>query len=299
NTQLLPKESAMPTHATDTTVSSQGATGSESAGQSSTMLKLPLRELGLKHIPAIPVDVPGMADTVSKLAIRVKQREQALEGLSKVFTIGGTTARAYNFLYGSGAADKKAEAARAASRAFLTGDPSEIVSALIRRLKPPNDELAVISVGGRQDLTKLALDDPKQGSVGWTTFPDVYGLGLPHLEEWAATVDVAHPDKATAAFFPTIARYAPTFNQILLRKIPSSNVGAWRDLFGDAWTPTLDAAASAGLLYVMDLRIYETLQPQTVAGIPRFTPSTVTVLVQDPKTKALTPELIRVAGGDN
>jgi hypothetical protein len=32
-------------------------------------------------------------------------------------------------------------------------------------------------------------------------------LGLPHLDEWAATVDVKQPDKATAAFWPTIARY--------------------------------------------------------------------------------------------
>ena len=70
-------------------------------------------------------------------------------------------------------------------------------------------------------------------------------------------------------------------------------------LFGSAWTPALDAAAKAGLLYVIDFRIYETLQPQKVAGIPRFTPSTVTVLVQNPATKALTPELVRVAGGNN
>jgi hypothetical protein len=86
----------------DTTVATQTVAGSEPGGQSSTMLQLPLRELGLKYIPAIPVDVHGMADTVSRLALRVKQREQALQGLSKLFTIGGSTARAYNFLYGSG-----------------------------------------------------------------------------------------------------------------------------------------------------------------------------------------------------
>ena len=70
-------------------------------------------------------------------------------------------------------------------------------------------------------------------------------------------------------------------------------------MFGGAWTPELDAAAQAGLLYVIDLRIYETLQAQNVDGSPRFTPSTVTVLVQDAATKALTPEFIRVAGGGN
>jgi Lipoxygenase len=273
----------------------------ESAGQLSEvkLLQLPLRELGLKYVPAIPVDIGGMADTVPRLVLRIKQREQALQGLSRTFTIGGKTARAFNFLYGNGEADKRAAAARGASQAFLARDPSEIVAGLVQQLRQPHDELALIAVGGGDPLTKLALDDPRQYSIGWTTFPDVYSAGLPLLEEWAATLDVAQPDKATAAFFPTIARYGPTFNGILLRKIQSSDVGEWRDLFGEAWTPALDAAARAGLLYVIDLRIYETLEPQAVAGIPRFTPSTVTVLVQDQATKALTPELVRVAGGDN
>ena len=71
----------------------------------------------------------------------------------------------------------------------------------------------------------------------------------------------------------------------------------WRDLFGAEWTHALDEAADRGLLYVIDLRIFESLQSQTVAGAPRFTPATVTVLRQDPSTKALTPELVRVSGG--
>ena len=112
-------------------------------------------------------------------------------------------------------------------------------------------------------------------------------------------MDVTQPDKATEAFFPTIARDGRSYNLILPKKVQSPDVGTWRGLFGDGWTPALDAAAKAGLLYVIDLRIYETLQPQKVAGFPRFTPSTVTVLVQDAATKTLTPELIRVAGGDN
>ena len=81
--------------------------------------------------------------------------------------------------------------------------------------------------------------------------------------------------------------------------MPALDAGTWRDLFGAAWTPALDAAAEAGRRYVIDLRIYETLEAQQVAGAPRFTPSTVTVLAQDAVTKALTPELIRVAGGGN
>lgn len=270
----------------------------------SEQFKLPqlrLRELGLKNVPAVPVDIVGVVDTLVKLGIRAKQGEQAYQGLAKTFTIGGTTARAHAFLFGDQPADANTAAARDSLQAFLRSNPLDAISpsALAGRLKERDEELAQSANGGDDGLTTVSLDDPQQWSMSWTTFPDVHSSGLPHLDEWAATLDVTQPDKATEAFFPTIARYGLAYNLILLRKVQSADAAAWRDLFGSAWTPTLDAAANAGLLYVIDLRIYETLQPQHVAGFPRFTPSTVTVLVQDAATKALTPELIRVAGGGN
>ena len=68
--------------------------------------------------------------------------------------------------------------------------------------------------------------------MSWTTFPDVYSAGLPRLEEWAATVDVTQPDKASAAFFPTIAREGLAYNLLLLKKVDSAEVMTWRELFG-------------------------------------------------------------------
>ena len=42
----------------------------KSGGQpSGIMPQLPLRELGLKYVPAVPVDIGGMADTLSKLVL--------------------------------------------------------------------------------------------------------------------------------------------------------------------------------------------------------------------------------------
>jgi hypothetical protein len=274
---------------------------SESAGQMSNvkMPRLPLGELGFKYIPAVPVDAGGVGDTLVKLAVRLKQREQPLQGLSKTFTIGGSTARAYNFLFGPEAAVEKQLAAHESLRGALSRDPSALVRILVGALNQQPEEATPGGVRGGDDLTALALDDPKQWSMSWTTLPEVFTSALPHLDEWAATVDVTQPDKATDAFFPTIARYGLAFNLILPKKVRDHEVGTWRLLFGAAWTPALDAAAKGGLLYVIDFRIYETLQPQEVAGVPRFTPSTVTVLVQDPATKALTPELVRVAGGNN
>jgi hypothetical protein len=255
---------------------------------------LPLRKLGFENVPAVPVDLPGMADTLVRLGIKVKQYEQALQGLSRTYTIRGTTARAYTFMYGDEAPDAKRARSRERLHNLLRRNPAEIHADLAaEKLGELDDELP------RHDLTTVSLDEPRQWSMSWTTLPDVYSLGLPQLEEWAATVDVTQPDKATEAFFPAIARYGRSYNLFLPQKVRGADAGPWRELFGAAWTPALDAAAEAGLLYVIDLRIYEPLKAHTVAGALRFTPSTVTVLVQDAATKALTPELIRVAGGGN
>src|SRR5262245_56459600 len=163
------------------------------------MPQLPVRELGLEHVPAIPVDVGGMADTLARLVARVKQREQPLQGLTTTFTIGGSTERAYNFLFGRGASDAKAAEAHEQLRTFLSRDPSEIIRGLVANLERQDEEQALNAVGGGDPLTTLSLDDPRQWSIGWTTWPDAVTLGLPHLEEWAAAMDVTQPDKATEA----------------------------------------------------------------------------------------------------
>jgi hypothetical protein len=273
---------------------------SEPAEQQSKvkMPQLPLGELGFTYVPAIPVDAAGLGDTLLKLVDRLKQREQPLQGLSRTFTIGGSTARAYNFLFGTEGAHHKQASAQKDLASSVSRDPSEITRVLVGMLKQPPDDQATGGVPD-EDLTRMALDDPKQWSISWTTLPEVYTSALPHLDEWAATVDVTQADKATEAFFSTIARYGLSYNLLLTEKVQSSEVGTWRTLFDAEWTPALDAAAKAGLLYVIDFRIYETLHPHTVAGVPRFTPSTVTVLVQNPATKSMTPELVRVAGGSN
>ena len=60
-----------------------------------TLHHLPLRKLGSGNVPAVPVDLPGMADTLVRLGIKTKQYEQALQGLARTYTIRGTIAPAY------------------------------------------------------------------------------------------------------------------------------------------------------------------------------------------------------------
>ncbi len=275
--------------------STAAASGSVGQPSPAVIAQLPLRKLGFENVPAVPVDIAGMADMLVRLGTKAKQYEQALHGLTGTYTIGGSTARAYTFLYGGDAAGQQQAAARARLQVILSRDLSEIPRNLAAQKLGEQDHGPATA----HELTTLSLEDPTQWSMGWTTLPDVTSLGAPVLDEYAATVDVAQPDKATEAFFPTLARHGRSYNLMLPRKVRPADLGSWRDLFNGAWTPALDTAAGAGLLYVIDLRIYESLRPHAVAGADRFTPSTVTVLVQDPVTKALTPELIRVAGGDN
>src|SRR5262245_56216853 len=276
------------------------ATASASPAQASEIKipQLPLRQHGLTNVPGVPIDIIGMVDTLIKLGGRLTRPAQALQGQSQTFTTVCATASAYSFLFGREAVVANGAVALDRIRDFLSRNPLGIFSGLVDVLKDQEKELVGTPASG-DDLTTRSLEHPDQWSMGWTTLPDVQSLGLPHLKEWAATLDVTQPDRATEAFFPTIARYGRSYNLLLSKKVKSRDLGEWRELFGRAWTPALDAAAQAGLLYVIDLRIYETTKPQPVAGFTRFTPSTVTVLVQDAATKALTPELIRVAGGEN
>src|SRR5262245_30184523 len=97
----------------------------ERAGRSAGRLseikipQLPLREHGLTNVPAIPLDFVGMIDQLVRLGGKLKQREQALQGLSTPITNGGTTAPAYAFLYGRDAVEAKTAASLDRVRALL------------------------------------------------------------------------------------------------------------------------------------------------------------------------------------
>jgi hypothetical protein len=66
--------------------------------------RLPLALIGLGNLtslPAIPFRVSELLGTALMLAARRKQTEQAMNGLSVPFTIGGRTAEAYVFMFGT------------------------------------------------------------------------------------------------------------------------------------------------------------------------------------------------------
>ena len=267
------------------------AAGPAAAGQSAAttaaaakISPLPI-QAHFPSLPGVPVDVPQVLDTVSRLKIRTQQLVQPRQGLSNEYTIGGVTRTAYEFLFGGAAPTLTPDALQALGTA-LQRDPKGVLADLSGLRTMPEASAPV----GRGP----SLDRPGQFSIGWTNFPAVQQAGLPSLPTFASSISDA--DSATAQFWPTIAHHGFGYNLIIPEKVKRSQVPALKRTFKALWNHQLDAAVAAGRLYVIDMSRFESLQPQTVHGATRFTPATVTLLTQNARTKNLTPVAVRVSG---
>lgn len=269
---------------------------------------LPLRFFGLKDIPAIPVQLAKVLPTGLRLLNRLQQQQQALEGLNNMYTIDDITTVGYEFMFGgnaspadeeSGAASEKTGSANALKTlnelvASMKGE-SDILQGLrfVKALTDAGTGSKTATTGTEVSLQGLSLEDPTQWSMSWTTWPPIYQDAQPLLDGFAATFTNA--EAATERFWPTIAEYGLAYDLFFLEKV-TTQVEDLKKTFGGAWTEEIQAASASGHLYLIDLSIFESVKPQSAKGETRFTPATLTLLIQDPKTKALRPAAIRVCG---
>jgi hypothetical protein len=254
---------------------------------------LPLWLLGLNDIPAVPVQLPEMADTLVRLGVRAAEIKQATQGLTVPFTIANQAAIAYEFLFGRGVSiEDEAANARNAIKQVVTTEPFRVVPELFdKALRGGDTELFK---GPDDPLTALSLEQAEQWSLSWTTFPPVYQQAQPLLAAWASSLTDA--DVASATFWPMIAAHGLPFNLLILAKVEAARLDDFKTALQGAWTAELDTAFAGGRLFAIDLRLFESLEPSVVRGFTRFTPATLTLLTQDPQSKALTPAAIRVSG---
>ena len=248
---------------------------------------LPLRWIGLDSIPAVPIEIEGLIDTLLRLRQRAEEIQPARQGLYNTYRIGGLTAEAIEFLFGDQSDRTLAEALRSLAQ-LCEERPAKVASSLIGLLADRGGS----GRPGEAAPTALPLELPDQWSISWTNYHDVYVDAVPLLPTWAATL--SDPDQASREFWPTIATHGFGYNLLIAQKV--ADAAALRPRFAAVWDPAWDSAAAAGALYVIDLGIFADLEPVTVSGFTRFTPSTVTLLQQDPGSKALTPIAVRVAG---
>lgn len=247
---------------------------------------LPLRLFGFENVPAIPFDLGDTLETLVRLGLREEQGKQAKQGFTNTYRIGTFDNTGNTYLFGGG----ETEMAEARNELTTKLKDDGTLEAVLEELKEQSQEKA--DAGEAQ--TALSLVSPDQFTMSWTTFPPVYRDALPLLPEWQASLE--DPATASRLFFENIATFGLSFNLLILAKVGAASLPDLRATFGASWTAELEATADAGLLYMINLRLFEQLEPQTVKNFPRFTPATLTVLVQDPQTKKLLPELIRVSG---
>jgi len=254
---------------------------------------LPLRDFGLKNIPAVPLLLTFSEPllTLFHLARRSLEVEPAKNSLSNTYTIGGQTASGCDFLFGRSSAEELARATRELERIVNMG-PDGIRGAIFRgHAATPNG-----TTSGDTALTALSLDKPEDFSISWTNYENVYQDAQPVLGKFAATLTSL--DAADAEFWPMIANCGTAYNLIILEAVTNSRRDSLRPIFGELWTEhQLDTVQSEGRLYVIDLSLFGYLQPQVVDGVERFTPATITLLEQDAATKQLKPIAVRVASG--
>ena len=282
------------------------------------MRRLP--RIDFKNNPAIPVDVGDALETLARLGEREIETRQAKQGLTTLYTIADTTTTGYNFLFGrklsTEDADARADVAEALGHRsntmllasmgdqifgdkekspfflrFVVGFAQKVVDRFTKGAEIPELEKPEHHA---EPLTRLSLEKPEQYSMSWTVLPDVHARSQDVLPKYAATLQDA--DAATESFWPTISEYGLSYNLLIAQKLGASSLPHPRAAFGEAWKPAWDALEKKGLLYAIDLSIFDGWKPRQVDGLTRFTPGTVTLLEQDPGTKDLTPIAVRVAG---
>jgi hypothetical protein len=263
------------------------ARGAPPPTASGPLPQLPLRS-SFPDLPAVPVDIAGTIDTLAKLQVREQQEIQAKQGLTQKYRIGGVTRRAYAFLFGHPAAAAARSENRDALAQSLQDDPGAGPGQLHGSLDDREEPVSSTTPG------PLSLDSPEQFSISWTSFPDVFESSQRLLPRYAASLTDA--DAATKQFWPMIAGHGFGYNLIIPERVRGARARELRRDFGKAWTRRVRAAQATGNLYVIDMSVFEVLQPQTVNGSVRFTPSTVTLLIRNPRTKSLTPVAIAVSG---
>lgn len=270
----------------------------------SSIIKLNLT--GFPNVPAYPLSLSALIETLINLQSRNKEVQQAKAGLTVRYNIGKYEESAYVFAFGKGKQDETEEAIEdllkeARKSADILYRNPVLVTA---KLKNPY-QLRTVQLkeqGGqmerslaRDTLTSLSLDKPEQFSMSWTTLGDIHRKAAEEvLPQWVATLSDA--EVATKQFFPIIAKYGVAYNLLILQKVTSENIKKYKTAFANEWTPEMNILFNEGNLYIIDFRIYDMLEPQESNGLQRFTPATFTWLKRDPLTKDITPFAIHVSG---
>ena len=261
--------------AEETTRKQDASNGGKLIDTRMKLSQLPLRKWNFKNCPAIPFwadeygdpDLNHVFGTLKELEVRGGEREFARQGLSTVYTIGGHTAPARDFLF-----DEKKTVSESVKQAASHLLPTGPLPAPPVATATPDGGHAP-ETPGEPELTHLPLEKAEQFAIGWTNFGKVWELSQNLLPSLAGSL--TNEAKANETFWPALASFGLPFNLLILQKPPT------------------------GTVYEIDMRHVGKIETLTLLHTDgttevRFAPGTRTVLQQNPTTKALTPVEVEI-----
>jgi len=263
-------------------------------GISDQIPHLALQQAGYTHTAAIPYLLNATEPVATLLRLSNKQLQllPGLQSYTKLFTINGITTPAAVFLFGSTPPPLLANFVPNVQQALQTNGQKLFEDMLQQELFiPPGIPLPPTA----PPANAIPLDSPDQFSIA---FPSIGGLdqaAAPLIAASAAAL--TDPAQATGQFWPTLANFSLPHNLLILEKVRHRQAKKARKLFGTAWSDLgMESLSRQGLLYAIDMTIFDVLDPAPANPLNRFTHATYTVLKQDPQTKTIEPIAIHVSG---
>ena len=246
--------------------------------KSSFLKQLPLREWGFEHCPAIPY----WADAVRGSRSQARHRD------------GGSS------LNGRGRAGHATRISGSSTVYTIDGQTAQCIRVPLRQAA--SGGLAAKDAGrGPRRPTSWRSTEPDEFTLSWTTYQDVYKDSQDLVAPFADTLTEQRRPRRSS-FWPTIASFGLPYNLLVLAKVDAKRAaelasGVRRRLGGRGHgRPTGSRAL------VRDRHEHPRVAravSSALDGTVRFTPGTVTVLKQDPQSKALTPIAIKVSTTDD
>lgn len=274
------------------------------------IFRLPLKRKGFNHAPAYPINIRRTVKALFGLIRRSKAVQQAKYGLTSnkndFYEIGDNKATGYAFCYAKNHHRHKENAYADLIKQlqfnpfifFGFGNSNDQINANKRRVRDYGEEVKLSGHDGKVDLTILSLEKPGDFDISWTTFGNVKGKAQASLKEkWVKSL--TNPTEATKQFFPMLSRYGIAYNLLILQKVTEKNLNHFKKgELATVWTSEMDELYKAKKLYVIDLRIFNVINPKITDEenkIWSYTPATFTWLKQE-ENKDMTPIAVYIEG---
>ncbi|GGG05183.1 hypothetical protein GCM10011344_01950 [Dokdonia pacifica] len=257
---------------------------------------LPIREKGLTAMPAVPFIISETIESIINLGLRGEQFKMAKAGLSNDYTIQGVTQSAYTFMYDTQEIDVSKEDREELLERLRSSDEKEFLN---KTLLDAHLEKASFPKHATKEeaFTSFFLDKPEDFSLSWTNYYNVHREGLKnHQKEYAAILKDAKT--ATKQFWPMIAENGLAYNLLILQKVAGATLEKVKRVFSNQWDDLLEPIHADGLLYAIDLTIFNQFEASQVEGFDRWTPGAFVLLKQDKNTKELTPVCVQISKKD-